>query len=119
MAEPHEEFTTAPLVSISGQFALTGPRGVPLPDQPPSATGVRPWGLRDLAESDSPGRTVLAGTYCPVLQLTVDPGGRPLVDNALMGDPTANTTGSVDGEDPPSSEDWTNDYVGDDPGLPA
>lgn len=119
MAAPTDEFATAPLVSISGQFAMTGPRGAPLPDEPPSATGVRPWGLRDLAESDSLGRTTLAGTYCPALQSTVDLGGRPVVGGALMGDPTANTTGSVDGEDPPSSEDWTNDYLDDDPGLPA
>jgi hypothetical protein len=38
--------------------------------------------------------------------MAVDSSGRPLVDS---GDPTADTTQIVDGEDGPSSEDWDND----------
>jgi hypothetical protein len=45
-------------------------------------------------------------------QLAVDTSGTPLI---TMGPPTANTTSSVDGEDPPSSEDWYNDFHPDEP----
>lgn len=49
----------------------------------------------------------------------VDTDGRPVVERTRMGDPSVSTTGSLDGENPPSCEDWNNDYIGDDPGLPA
>jgi hypothetical protein len=35
--------------------------------------------------------------------------------DAVAGPPTAPTTQNVDGEDPPSSEDWKNDFAPDDP----
>jgi len=35
--------------------------------------------------------------------------GLPLVDLRVAGDPSADTTSTVDGEDAPSSEDWDND----------
>jgi putative ATP-grasp target RiPP len=48
-------------------------------------------------------------------QVAVDVNGAPLIS---MGDPSADTTSTVDGEDPPSSEDWNNDYYPDEP-FPA
>jgi len=38
--------------------------------------------------------------------------------DAAAGPPTAPTTQGVDGEDPPSSEDWINDYAPDEPFQP-
>jgi hypothetical protein len=71
---------TDPLAPVSGQFALAGSTRVV--DGEPSPTGLRPWGLRR---------------------------ARPARGVPLAGEPTALTTSSVDGEDPPSSEDWIND----------
>jgi hypothetical protein len=50
-------------------------------------------------------------------QLATDPDGVALLDLAA-GPPTAPTTQTVDGEDPPSSEDWDNDYTPDEPFQP-
>ncbi len=50
-------------------------------------------------------------------QLATDPDGVPVLDVAA-GPPTAPTTPGVDGEDPPSSEDWINDYAPDEPFQP-
>lgn len=72
---------TDPFAPVSGRFALAGSSRVPNVDEP-SPAGVRPWGLR---------------RACPARSA------------AMSGDPTALTTSSVDGEDPPSSEDWIND----------
>ena len=80
-----------PLASGSGQFPLGAPAGAPPAEDTPSPVGLRPWGLRSLVDaSHGPAR-------------------------AGRGDPTANTTSTVDGEDPPSSEDWKNDFHPDEP----
>lgn len=50
-------------------------------------------------------------------QLGTDADGVPLLD-ITAGPPTAPTTQRVDGEDPPSSEDWVTDYAPDEPALP-
>lgn len=58
-------------------------------------------------------------------QLLVDTSGQTVVDQStntpasvfgpVAGPPTAPTTPTVDGEDPPSSEDWINDYAPEEP----
>ncbi|SDM53345.1 hypothetical protein SAMN04488074_1238 [Lentzea albidocapillata subsp. violacea] len=73
---------TDPLAPVSGQFALAGSTGTIDAGAMPSPDGVRPWGLRRA----HPARPV-----------------------PVSGEPTALTTSSVDGEDPPSAEDWIND----------
>jgi putative ATP-grasp target RiPP len=112
-----EEHVTAeiddPIASASGQFPLAAPSGMPPSEDEPSPVGVRPWGLRHLTTARTEGRRVLSGArYDHDQQLTVDPSGIPLI---TMGPPTATTTSSVDGEDPPSSEDWDNDFHQDEP----
>lgn len=42
-----------------------------------------------------------------------------MIDRMGTTPPTADTTATVDGEDPPSSEDWNNDFAPDEPGLPV
>jgi putative ATP-grasp target RiPP len=79
----------------------------------PSSVGIRPWGLRHLTAATTDDLTVLSGVrYDHDKQLAVDPSGTPLI---TMGPPTAQTTSTVDGEDPPSSEDWHNDFHPDEP----
>ncbi|GLY50976.1 hypothetical protein [Lentzea sp. NBRC 102530] len=73
---------TDPLAPISGQFALVGTISRGNTEDMPSGAETRPWGLRR---------------------------ARPARPAVVRGEPTALTTSSVDGEDPPSSEDWIND----------
>ncbi|MGB3442683.1 MAG: putative ATP-grasp-modified RiPP [Actinophytocola sp.] len=96
------------LASVSGQFALTGSSFEQRADDAPSPDGVRPWGLRR-ALPTSAGRVLPKWTYDVEQQKAVDVARVPLIDSPRMGDPTADTTSSTDGEDPPSSEDWNND----------
>ena len=101
-----------PLASPSGQFSLTRPENVSTSEDVPSADGVRPWGMRRMRPTGTAARRALAARYDPLLQMTVDVEGTPLITK--MGQqPTADTTSTVDGEDPPSAEDWDNDF---DPG---
>lgn len=97
-----------PLAPPSAQFALTGSSFAPVADDIPSAAEVRPWGLRR-AQPASCVRALPPWTYDITQQKAIDPRGIPLIDTPGMADPTALTTSSVDGEDPPSSEDWIND----------
>lgn len=113
------EFTRAPLATTSGQFALTGHNSGPVSSAVPSRVGVRPWGLRQLVVPALPAAVAAVTSYCPERQVRVNADGCPLLDVPTMADPTANTTSSTDGEDPPSSEDWTNDFAPDEPGMPA
>jgi hypothetical protein len=46
------------------------------------------------------------------MALLADGSARALVD-VMSGPPTAPTTQTVDGQDPPSSEDWINDFTPD------
>lgn len=101
-----------PLASASSRFALCGPLDTPPAEDVPSPAGVRPWGLRDLTVAPVMGSPRVIGRFDHERQMVIDPAGRPLV---TMGPPTANTTSRVDGEDPPSSEDWRNDYWPDAP----
>lgn len=96
-----------PLASASGQFPLA-PRTFPsAPEDRPSPIGLRPWGLRDMLEVSPPAASWRTTRYDHVLQVVVDNiTGLPLPS---MAKPTAITTASVDGEDPPSAEDWIND----------
>jgi putative ATP-grasp target RiPP len=111
-------FADDPLASPSGQFSLCRPKFDTPAAYSPSPVGVRPWGLRQMAPARAGRVEVPAHRYDPVQQLAVDSDGRPLVSNATAGDPSADTTATVDGEDPPSSEDWENDYWPDHPAQP-
>lgn len=82
-------------------------------DTDPESAPVVPWNLKR-GTVPSPGSTDSwrGVRYDPEQQLLVR-DGLPLASQASGGliasDPTANTTSSTDGEDPPSSEDWIND----------
>ncbi len=97
-----------PLAPVSTQFALAGSSFTPRSGDTASAVGVRPWGLRR-ARPAGAGKVVPAWTYDQARRMAVGSDGRPLIESPGAGDPTAVTTSSVDGEDPPSSEDWIND----------
>ncbi|MGH3621790.1 MAG: putative ATP-grasp-modified RiPP [Sciscionella sp.] len=127
-------FVADPLASPSGRFALARPAGRPAPDQP-SPEGLRPWGLRRMGPVALPAGRLAGWRYDPVQQVSLGPDGTPIAASAsaagtanttgspgrddptgvlVAGPPTAPTTSTVDGEDPPSSEDWINDYCQDD-----
>lgn len=97
-----------PLASASAQFALSGSSFEQRAGDVASRDGVRPWGLRRAFPART-GRVLPEWTYDADQQKAVDAFGVPLVDSPRMGPPTAHTTASVDGQDPPSSEDWIND----------
>jgi putative ATP-grasp target RiPP len=106
-------FASDPVASASGQFALCRPTvDVPVAEVP-AETGVRPWGLRAMTAARPTDSRLPTFRYDHVRQVAVleDGSGRRLVD-AVAGPPTAQ---NVDGEDPPSSEDWKNDFAPDDP----
>jgi putative ATP-grasp target RiPP len=112
-----DRFTADPVATVSAQFSLGSPAaGTRRCDEASSA--VRPWGLRDLvaaaAGTPLPGMSYDHGRQMAVLD---DGSGRAFID-ITAGPPTASTTSSVDGEDPPSSEDWKNDFASDDPACP-
>jgi len=112
-------FALDPIASYSGQVPLAPPANAPLSQDVPSPVGVRPWGLRTLRTASGEAGEWMGWSYDHEEQVAVDATGRPVVDRVIAGPPTAYTTSSVDGEDPPSSEDWVNDFTPDDPGLPA
>ncbi|MCP3799730.1 putative ATP-grasp-modified RiPP [Allokutzneria sp. A3M-2-11 16] len=97
-----------PLASVSAQFALTGSSFEQSTGDMPSPDGVRPWGLRHAVPAGA-GRVLPEWNYDAEQQKAVDGDGVPLIDRPRMGPPTAHTTASTDGEDPPSAEDWIND----------
>lgn len=102
-----------PIASASGQFPLSAPSDTPAPEDKPSPVGLRPWGLRNLTVASVLGhQPQLAAHYDHDQQVAVNRQGEPLI---TMAGPTANTTSSVDGEDPPSAEDWNNDFYPDEP----
>jgi putative ATP-grasp target RiPP len=94
------------LAPVSAQLALHGSTFTDRRDDQPSPIGVRPWGLRR-ARPAARSTVIPAWRYDEDEQIAVDVGsGLPLV---AAKPPTANTTQSTDGEDPPSAEDWNND----------
>ncbi len=103
-------FADDPLASPSGQFPLCRTMFDPPATYAPSPTGVRPWGLRQMTPARPGGAVVPQVRYDAAQQVAVDSSGQPWVANPIAGDPSADTTSTVDGEDGPSSEDWNNDY---------
>jgi len=106
-------FADGPLASDSEQFGLARPRDARPSDEPPSPVGVRPWGLRGMIPGAVEARVLPTFAYCHAQQVAVDAWGRPLV---LIGaaDPTANSVTNGDGDEG-RSEDWTYDFVPDNP----
>jgi len=111
-----KRFAADPLVTASAQFSLG--RSTPSGADESVITLARPWGLRALVPAVA-GPELPAIRYDHVSQVAVvdDGTGRAFVD-IVGGPPTAPTTASTDGEDPPSSEDWKNDFAPDDPACP-
>lgn len=97
-----------PFAPVSAQFALDGASFTSRRHDVASPEGVRPWGLLR-ALPVGVGRALPNWTYDEKQQKAVDSAGRPLIELPVMGDPSADTTSTVDGEDGPSSEDWDND----------
>jgi putative ATP-grasp target RiPP len=110
-------FADDPMASLSGRFPLGSPAGTPASMDVPSTVGLRPWGLRNLTDARPARQNAPTVRYDAVRQLGVGPDGTVAARNH-GGPPTANTTSSVDGEDPPSSEDWNNDFHEDGPFQP-
>ncbi len=102
-----------PVASGSEQFGLARSRQAPLCRDLPSAVGVRPWGLRGMRHGAVTGRAVPAFVYCHEQQLAVDVEGRPLIVTG-MADPSADSVTDGDGDEG-RSEDWTYDFVPDNP----
>ncbi|MGH8966828.1 MAG: putative ATP-grasp-modified RiPP, partial [Actinomycetes bacterium] len=101
-----EKFAGDPLAPVSGQLALHGSTFTERREDEPSPVGVRPWGLRRARPATGPGRVLPAWRYDEREQVAVEiASGLPLI---VAGDPSADTTSTTDGEDPPSSEDWDN-----------
>jgi putative ATP-grasp target RiPP len=104
---PAVQFADDPLAPVSAQLALNGSTFTERRDDQASPVGVRPWGLRRARPATGPGRVLPAWRYDEQEQMAVEIGsGLPLI---VAGDPSADTTSTTDGEDPPSSEDWDND----------
>ena len=101
-----DRFASDPIASETAQFPLSRGSITSAPDESPSPSGVRPWGLRRMTEIPFEGAPSPAGTYDPIQQFRVDATGRPLPE---MGPPTAPTTGSMDGSEGDPSEDFIND----------
>ncbi len=109
--------TDDPLAPAGAQFPLARPETASPSWDEPSPVGVRPWGLRRMGPVLAPSGRWLAWGYDHDRQCATDTGGVAVLDVAA-GPPTAPTTPGVDGEDPPSSEDWINDYTPDEPFQP-
>lgn len=102
-----------PVASGSEQFGLARPSHAPPCHDLPSAAGARPWGLRGMRRGAVTGRAVPEFVYCHEQQLAVDETGRPLVVTG-MADPSADSVTDGDGDEG-RSEDWTYDFVPDNP----
>ncbi|MGH4021161.1 MAG: hypothetical protein ACRDT0_18430 [Pseudonocardiaceae bacterium] len=106
-----------PLAPAGARFPLGRPDTAAPSWDEPSPDGVRPWGLLRMGPVMTPSRQWLTWDYDHQRQLATGRDGVALLDVA-SGPPTAPTTQSVDGEDPPSSEDWNNDYAPDESVAP-
>lgn len=106
-----------PLASGSARFPLGRPSDEPPEVDAPSPIGLRPWGLRRLGPVFGTTGAWSAWRYDHERQIAVDGSGRAMLD-IVDGPPTAPTTPPTDGEDPPSGEDWRNDYTPDYPVQP-
>jgi|SRR6478752_5567532 len=97
-----------PFAPVSAQFALDGASFTSRRDDVASPDGIRPFGLRRALPARA-GRELPSWSYDEQQQKAVDAAGCPLIQLPIMGDPSADTTSTTDGEDGPSSEDWNND----------
>jgi putative ATP-grasp target RiPP len=99
-------------------MALARPDGLECTDMP-SPENVRPWNLRRMGPLLKVSGRWSSVRYDHNQQLAVNERGNPVLDRTpVAGPPTAPTTPPVDGEDPPSSEDWNNDFAPDEPFRP-
>lgn len=112
-------FSWDPLVSPSSRITLTRPDVLAAEDAGPQAVdpAVQPWNLRRLGPPLANSGRWSTVRYDHLRQLLVHDCGRAVLSGCdhvpMAGPPTAPTTPPVDGEDPPSSEDWNNDYAPD------
>lgn len=114
-------FADDPIASHSAQFGLARPADAARGHDVPSPDGIRPWNLRmatPLGSSTGTSDLFRSGgiRYDHVRQVAVTCDGTALSEVII--DATANSVSNLDGDEGPS-EDWTYDYVGDDPGAPA
>jgi putative ATP-grasp target RiPP len=101
-------FADDPFASHSAQFPLGAPIDRVSTDQP-SSGDVRPWALRGMKGSSVAMNAARQYRYDHTSQTAVDDRGRPLIMAA-----TANKVTNNDGDEGPS-EDFTYDFVPDDP----
>jgi putative ATP-grasp target RiPP len=113
-----KRFADDPLVTASAQFTLGRPAPTDTNDPAVARAVTRPWGLHDLAAAvEVPDLPPVRYDHLSQVAVVEDGTGRAFVD-VVSGPPTAPTTAATDGEDPPSSEDWINDFTPDDPACP-
>lgn len=123
-ALPTRQFLDDPLVSGSSRLTLARPdepAAQQQAEQQPQVSVV-PWNLRRLGPPLTSSGRWASVSFDPQQQVMVDASGQAVVGKEetlgtngvfvpVAGDPSADTTPIVDGEDPPSSEDWDNDYA--------
>ncbi|MGH3625382.1 MAG: putative ATP-grasp-modified RiPP [Sciscionella sp.] len=107
--------TDDPLATSVERFPLARPRfGQPVSLEPASPAGVRPFVLRFAVEPASPAAPLPPWRYDSDRQIAVGSDGRPwhqqLVDMSMK------TTGpSPDGSGNTGNEEWSPDFMSDDP----
>ncbi|MGH4016102.1 MAG: putative ATP-grasp-modified RiPP [Pseudonocardiaceae bacterium] len=106
-------FVDDPVASGSEQFGLARSRLAPVCHDLPSPVGARPWGLRGMRPGAVSGRPVPEFVYCHEQQIGIGQDGRPLISTG-MADPSADSVTDGDGDEG-RSEDWTYDFVPDNP----
>lgn len=107
-----------PLATAAERFPLAWPRsGRPASAAAASPTGVRPFGLRFAVEPSGQTAPLPPRWYCPDRQIALGMDGKPW--HRLLVDMTMKTTGpSPDGGGSTGGEEWSPDFMSDEPAEP-
>jgi putative ATP-grasp target RiPP len=108
-----------PLSTAAERLPLAWPRsGQPTSGEIASPKGVRPFGLRFAVRPSGAAVQLPPWRYCPDRQIAVTADGQPW--RRTLVDMTMNTTGpSPDGTGNTGNEEWSPDFMSDEPGEPA
>ncbi len=108
-----------PLATAAERFPLAWPRsGLPARAAAASPTGVRPFGLRLAVEPSGQTVPLPRWRYCPESQIALGVDGKPW--HRQLVDMTMKTTGpSPDGGGSTGGEEWSPDFMSDEPADPV